>query len=976
MIKILEISENIAEELDTLKREDVISDYKIIVRLNLELDVLIASNHENIISRLQKEYSKYRIKFKQVLLDEIEEQPYLKNTFQSKEAINLGLKYRFNSLLNKNNSKIFKPEKKIKAPIVTFYSYKGGMGRTTTMTSYAMDLAINHNKKVCIIDCDFEAPGYMNFFNLGNSEILNAGIKNGIVEYLVDYNFQENTNINDYVISFEEMQMPDIKNIFVIPAGNLSDSSIKGLRHDYITHREHYLEALSRIDLSNEAIILNGFDSLFEQIEKNIKPDIILIDSRTGFNDIFGITALVLSDCIVGFFGSSEQTKPGLRFILDRFYDLKYTESRSSSLILVNSILPNDDNVSNEFHEAFINEVGRYVDFIQEKKLNKDTSESPQLPSFYKLRRNEVLEKIGVKGDDTDNADFKDHVNLIKEKSFDDFTSIFSGLNELDSISKIFKIVEIKPNSKTKTIELKNLIIKKLKQQIRNNDGKPKLFAEDAEVKPETFFYRDSMKDLFVKEKFIIQGFKGTGKTYLYKALRNPDLKEIRNTLLEIANIHTSEDFHFIDIISLKGKGEPKSFDFTLIKSSELTDKDHYFKNFWKVYTWNSLFLDAKEKLGFHYSSEAQEFILPIYTDTETKKRFDTLINDEDKIISIEKDLKALDLFLCDKNISLFVLYDQLDNLIKPDEWGDAVSPLVDYWWDNLNRFQKISPKIFIRTDLYKRLKGTNTSRLENVKIKIEWTREEVYSFFFKLIFSDKESFDALFEIMTRTKRYDDKFIINTKKYLQKNHNQLNLYRNEIEPFMTVFFGKEVQSKKGSLGKTFDWFYFNLTNADQKSISLRPFINLVDGAIDGALKDPENHIFQIIDQKYYASRENRDNAVKQHFDDLVREDFNKDLSIIFNYLKEKGKQYKQIFLYKSELYEFLDKVFEENEKFLDSKSVDELKELLISNGIIHENIKPDENIFYFAQLYKYWLGLQSRKYEFRPNSTNNSKKRR
>ncbi len=963
MIKILEISNQLVETLDSLKSKQII-DYKIIVRLNLELDVLIVSEDESILEQFKQEYPDYKINFKIVSNEDVEEQLYLKNTFQSKESIILGLKYRFNSLLNNRHGKLFKSEKTIKTPIVTFYSYKGGMGRTTTLTSYAMDLAINHNKKVCLIDCDFEAPGYINFFNLANNEILRSGFKNGIVEYLVDYNFQKTTEIKDYVITHEEFQLPELKNLYVIPAGNLSDSSID-TASDYITHRDHYLEALSRIDLSNEAAILNGFESLFEEIEKHINPDIILIDSRTGFNDIFGITALRLSDCIIGFFGSSEQTKPGLRFILDRFYDLKLSGESKTELILVNSILPDDETLSNEFHEAFINEVGRYADFIQEIKQEKSANDVPSLPKFYKLRRNTILEKIGIKESAEDAEDFKNHLKLITEKTFPDYVSIFSGLNETEKISEIFKIEESTLPSNAKTIELKNTILRKLKQELRNEDGKPKLFAEDAEVRAETFFYRESMKELFVKEKFIIQGFKGTGKTYIYKALRNPELKEIKQTLLKIAKVEDQRDIRFIDIISLKGKGEPKSFDFKRIRSSEIKDKRHYFTNFWIVYTWNSIFLDAKEKLNFTYGSELSELIKPITPDTETKKRFDDIINNDSLIIQVESDLKALDQYLNSHNMTLFVLYDQLDNLIEPHEWGDAVSPLVDYWWDNLNQFKNISPKIFIRTDLYKRLKGTNTSRLENNKIKIEWSREEVYSFFFKLVFSDKESFNAMFEIISRTKRYNDFFSEKTKKYLKKNHNQLPLYRNEIEPFMSVFFGKEVRSAQGSLGKTFDWFYFNLTNADQKSISLRPFINLVDGAIDGALQDPERRPQQIINQKYYATRENRDNAVRQHFDDLVREDFNKDLSIIFNHLKEKGEKYKQIFLYKSELYEFLESVFRENEKILDSKSVDELKEILVSNGIIHENIKPDENIFYFAQLYKYWLGLQSRKYEFK-----------
>ena len=962
MIKIFEVANKIVKDLDS-KRNIAIDDFRVLIRLNLEIDVYTISITPSFETELREKYKPYKINFRGFSKDELNEYSYLSESFGSENKIDFGLKYRFNSLLNRNPNVTFEFQKKQRTPIVTFYSYKGGMGRTTTMTSYALDLALNHNKKVCIIDCDFEAPGYLNFFNLANNEILTSGIKNGIVEYLVDYNFQNNVNIDDYIISLEASNTNGLKNLFIVPAGNLSETNISDDKTNYTTHRDHYLQGLSRIDLANEQTVIDGFESLFEKINAKIKPDIILIDSRTGFNDVFGVIALILSDLIVGFFGSSEQTKPGLRFILDRFYDLKINYGSKTELILINSILPDDEKMSKDFHAAFINEVGKFVEYIQEKKLGKISTEQSQLPAFYKLSRNKVLERIGIKETDEDEQDNQAHIKMVKEKSFADYNVIFNAFNESNSIAKLFPIEEVKVN--LKTIELKNIILRRLKSVLRNEDGKPKLFAEDAEIKPETFFYREQMNELFKKERFIIQGFKGTGKTYLYKALISSELETIKHELLKRAEISSDSIYKFIDVISLKGKGEPKSFDFKKIKTSEIKEKRFYFTNFWLVYTWNSIMLDAKTKLNYSERSELHSYIKAINPDTETKLRFEELINSENKIVIIENELKRLDEYLVASKINLVVLYDQLDNLIEPNEWGDSVSPLVDYWWDNLNRFKNISPKIFIRTDLYRRLKGTNTSRLENNKIKIEWSREEVYSFFFKLIFSNQDSYNALFEIMQRSRRYDETFIKNTKKYLEKNNNQLNLFRNEIEPFMTIFFGKEVRGNMGSLGITFDWFYFNLTNADQKSISLRPFINLVDGSLDKALQDPERHVTQIIDQRYYASRENRDNAVKQHFDDLVREDFNKDLSVIFNYLKEKGDNYKQIFLYKSELQELLSKVFEENKNILDSQSPEELKEILVSNGIIHENIKPDENVFYFAQLYKYWIGLQSRKYEFK-----------
>ena len=41
---------------------------------------------------------------------------------------------------------------------ITFYSYKGGVGRTLALSNIANKLS-EFGKKVCIIDFDLEAPG-------------------------------------------------------------------------------------------------------------------------------------------------------------------------------------------------------------------------------------------------------------------------------------------------------------------------------------------------------------------------------------------------------------------------------------------------------------------------------------------------------------------------------------------------------------------------------------------------------------------------------------------------------------------------------------------------------------------------------------------------------------------------------------------------------------------------------------------------
>lgn len=50
-----------------------------------------------------------------------------------------------------------------KAKVVTFYSFKGGMGRTTALAGIALNL-IEQNKNVMMIDMDIEAPGLSTLF--------------------------------------------------------------------------------------------------------------------------------------------------------------------------------------------------------------------------------------------------------------------------------------------------------------------------------------------------------------------------------------------------------------------------------------------------------------------------------------------------------------------------------------------------------------------------------------------------------------------------------------------------------------------------------------------------------------------------------------------------------------------------------------------------------------------------------------------
>ena len=163
-----------------------------------------------------------------------------------------------------------------------------------------------------------------------------AGKKNGLVEFLSDAQLTahpEELDLNDYIINVGDdnknnFAYNNLNNIWLIPAGNLNEG-YADLSGDI--DRNDYLEGLAKINLSSVNSIVNYFNILLDRINETIEPNIILLDSRTGFNDIFGTAALYLSSCVVGFFGFSRQTQPGLMNLLKEYYKNSNTFSTTIS---------------------------------------------------------------------------------------------------------------------------------------------------------------------------------------------------------------------------------------------------------------------------------------------------------------------------------------------------------------------------------------------------------------------------------------------------------------------------------------------------------------------------------------------------------------------------------------------------------------------------------------------------------------------
>ena len=69
--------------------------------------------------------------------------------------------------------------------IITFYSYKGGTGRTMAMANVAWIIA-SHGKRVLTIDWDLESPGLHKFFHPFLDESTVSATP-GVIEIINEY---------------------------------------------------------------------------------------------------------------------------------------------------------------------------------------------------------------------------------------------------------------------------------------------------------------------------------------------------------------------------------------------------------------------------------------------------------------------------------------------------------------------------------------------------------------------------------------------------------------------------------------------------------------------------------------------------------------------------------------------------------------------------------------------------------------------
>ena len=192
--------------------------------------------------------------------------------------------------------------------IVTFYSYKGGTGRTMALANVAWILAGN-GKRVLAVDWDLESPGLHKFFHPFLDESTVSATP-GVIEIINEYQLaaldpeprpsdwhREYAQVQRHAVSLKWDHFP--------PGGQLDFLSAGRQNRDYSA-------AVCSLDWDDFYERLGG-GRFFRAMRDDMKEkyDYVLIDSRTGLSDVADICTIELPDILTICFTLSDQSIEG-----------------------------------------------------------------------------------------------------------------------------------------------------------------------------------------------------------------------------------------------------------------------------------------------------------------------------------------------------------------------------------------------------------------------------------------------------------------------------------------------------------------------------------------------------------------------------------------------------------------------------------------------------------------------------------------
>lgn len=255
--------------------------------------------------------------------------------------------------------------------IYTFYSFKGGVGRSMALANVA-EWLYQQGLRVVIIDWDLEAPGLENFFFQDKKKLEEVRSQLGLIDLILSYKRQypnlplqsvnaistndstqpvqrrEQLNTTEVLKTLNE-HLPSLTyTLYPIhppPSSNPEAAAMwllpAGWRAGEPDRLALYAQVVQSFDWTNFYTHFHGeafFEWLRKQLLGNGIADVVLIDSRTGVTEMGGVCTRQLADIVVSFCVANAQNLEGIVNMTRSFFHedvMKARQGRPLETVIV-----------------------------------------------------------------------------------------------------------------------------------------------------------------------------------------------------------------------------------------------------------------------------------------------------------------------------------------------------------------------------------------------------------------------------------------------------------------------------------------------------------------------------------------------------------------------------------------------------------------------------------------------------------------
>jgi len=280
--------------------------------------------------------------------------------------------------------------------IYTFYSFKGGVGRSMALSNVA-EFLCSRGARVLMIDWDLEAPGLESFFFApDDAGSLDIRSRVGLIDYLDQYRrdydaLRPRAKFIDVVQGLRPLERllapihPPVPNnptggeLWLLPAGwRASRKAAKEGERLFDDRFPKYAATVQDFSWSEFYTAYEGetfFNWFRERLLKGPPGDdgtsgdgsrrgfdVVLIDSRTGVTEVGGVCTRQLADVVVSFCAPNYQNLAGAERMSESFSQPKIMEARGNRPLEV-VVIParvdeaGETDAQNTFRREFIKKV-------------------------------------------------------------------------------------------------------------------------------------------------------------------------------------------------------------------------------------------------------------------------------------------------------------------------------------------------------------------------------------------------------------------------------------------------------------------------------------------------------------------------------------------------------------------------------------------------------------------------------------------